>query len=86
MIQIPGFSLSYSFQKVTGTLGHFKPVWIRLKKRRHQARKGTCQVRWRFRSTCLKSCWCKPPFIVYKSYLQPSQRGFPHPYHGTLKP
>lgn len=32
MIQIPGFSLSHSFQKVTGALGQFKTIWIRVKK------------------------------------------------------
>lgn len=62
MIQIPGFSLSHSFQKVTGTLRHFRAIWIRVKKRRHQTYERTCHLRRIFRSPCLKNCWCKSTF------------------------
>lgn len=85
MIQIPGFSLSHSFQKVTGTLGQCKTVWIRVKKRRHQAYECTCQLGRIFRSTCLKNCWCESTFIMYRSYLQHNQQGFPHRYRSALK-
>lgn len=86
MIQIPGFSFCHSFQKVTGTLSHFKTIWIRGKKRRHQACVRTCQLRRIFRSTCLGNCWCKFTFIMCPSYRQHNQQGFPHRYRSTLKP